>query len=135
MSTAKREGGLYFVNGKAVDANGEPVKGAPKQAPDTDPSKQPGALGVAADPVTHLVNTLASALGAAPAAARSAPAAAPSAPDASDEDDGSLPTVAELPEYLATIDSVEELEALRTQDPRKTAREHYDARIAELRGE
>jgi hypothetical protein len=46
MGKAKREGGLYYTpQGVAVDAEGRKVEDAPKLEPDTDPSKQPGALG------------------------------------------------------------------------------------------
>jgi hypothetical protein len=46
MGKAKREGGLYYTpQGVAVDAEGRKVEDAPKLPADTDPSKQPGALG------------------------------------------------------------------------------------------
>lgn len=66
MATAKQEGGLYYVNGVAVDAEGKKVEGAPKQAPDTDPSQQPGGLvatgQVSADPIQRLADILAPAI-------------------------------------------------------------------------
>lgn len=68
MATAKRPGGLYYVNGKAVDSEGNEVKGAPKQAPDTPPDQQPGANGVQT-PEEKLANALAVALGKSPAKA------------------------------------------------------------------
>lgn len=37
MANAQRAGGLYFVNGVAVDANGVAVPDAPAPAPDTIP--------------------------------------------------------------------------------------------------
>jgi hypothetical protein len=43
LNEAHRRGGLYYTaDGVAVDANGEVVQGAPKRAPNTDRSKQPG---------------------------------------------------------------------------------------------
>lgn len=38
MATAKQAGGLYYVNGRAVNADGNIVVGAPSLGPDTVPS-------------------------------------------------------------------------------------------------
>lgn len=46
MSESKRSGGLYYrEDGTAVDAEGQPIDGAPKRPKDTHPSKQTGASG------------------------------------------------------------------------------------------
>lgn len=48
MGIAKTHDGVAiagYINGKAVDSEGAEVKGAPKRAPNTDPSLQPGAIG------------------------------------------------------------------------------------------
>lgn len=37
-----RDGGLYYIRGVAVDAEGCPVEDAPDRAPNTDASEQPG---------------------------------------------------------------------------------------------
>lgn len=57
MAEAKREGGLYYVNGKAVDANGEEVKDAPKQPKDTPPGEVTREA-LNKDPVQRLADTL-----------------------------------------------------------------------------
>lgn len=41
-----RSGGLYIVNGRHVDAKGEPVENPPAITPDTPASEQPGGGGV-----------------------------------------------------------------------------------------
>lgn len=52
-----------------------------------------------------------------------------------DDDSGDdLPTVAELPDHLQTLTTVEEVEAMQARDTRRTAQPHYEARIDELRG-
>lgn len=43
-----------------------------------------------------------------------------------------LPSVKELPAYLETIDSVDQLHALQRADTRHTAAAHYERRINEL---
>jgi hypothetical protein len=135
MSTAKREGGLYYVNGQAVDSEGRKVEGAPDQSPDTDPSKQPGAIGAAAsDPIQRLADTLAAAL-----AGKGASPARTGAPDGTgngaNDDDVALPTLAELPDHLAGLTTVEEVTALQKLDKRKGATSLYDARLSELEAE
>lgn len=48
MAVAKQHDGTpftYTADGVAVDSDGKAVAGAPKRGPNTDPSKQPGALG------------------------------------------------------------------------------------------
>lgn len=59
---------------------------------------------------------------------------------ASDEDEDSdegkeLPTVDELDAHLAGMDSLDEVKAMKRRDKRVTAKDKYDARIAELKGE
>lgn len=46
MAEALRAGGLYYVEGRAVDSEGNEVKDAPKMEKDTLPSEQPGAEGM-----------------------------------------------------------------------------------------
>ncbi len=57
MAEAKEPGGLYYVNGRAVDANGESVKGAPAQPKDTPP-EEIARLSATKDPVQRLADTL-----------------------------------------------------------------------------
>jgi hypothetical protein len=127
MATAQREGGLYYVNGQAVDSEGQKVAGAPTQAPDTDPVKQPGALaGPGSDPISRLADML---------AGKIAPAAVSARASNAGEEEVTLPTLAELPDHLADLTSVEAVRALQDQDERKGAVSMYEARIAELSGE
>lgn len=50
-----------------------------------------------------------------------------------EEDDASLPPVAQLKEHLESLESEEEIKALQKQDKRKTAKPIYAARLAELK--
>lgn len=43
-----------------------------------------------------------------------------------------LPTVGDLPDYLAELETVEEVRALQQRDARKGAARHYEDRIAEI---
>jgi hypothetical protein len=45
---------------------------------------------------------------------------------------GELPSVRDLPDHLAGLETVEEVRALQARDERKSAAAHYDARIAEI---
>lgn len=54
-------------------------------------------------------------------------------PDNAPYDPVTVPVRA-LAEALAEIDDVETIEALQTADPRSSADQHYQARIAELDG-
>lgn len=132
MATAQREGGFYYTDrGVAVDANGQPIKGAPKPSPDTDPSKQPGAQGaVAADPMARLADLLQGKVPA-PGAQQTAKAAASDEPAGAPE----LPVLTKLPRALKKLKSAEEVRAMQAKDDRAGAVEHYDARLAELEGE
>lgn len=132
MATAKREGGLYFVNGRAVDANGEPVTDAPKHTPDTPPDQQPGATGGATSE-----ERLAVAVGAAVAAAMSGkvPANVDARTGAGTATEPvELPTLADLPDHLAGLSTVAEVKALQKTDERKGAVAMYESRLAELEG-
>jgi hypothetical protein len=131
MATAQREGGLYYTDkGQPVDAEGKPVKDAPKIGPDTDPSKQPGALGAqAADPLHRLAAILEGK--SAPAVKGSGASGKAAAEDEADE----LPTVDELDSHLASMTTVEEVRALKRRDKRVTAAPKYEARIAELKAQ
>lgn len=42
MGQAERAGGLYYIRGVAVDAEGRAIEDAPERAPNTDVSEQPG---------------------------------------------------------------------------------------------
>jgi hypothetical protein len=133
MGEALREGGLYYIKGRPVDANGNLVKDAPEQPADTDPSKQPGALAQQhASPIAQLAEALAAISGGKVAAAA---ASAPSAKKAAPEDESELPTVDELEGHLATLGSADEVRAMQKRDKRKTAVPMYEARLAALKGE
>lgn len=127
MATAKVHEGraiVAYVNGVAVDSNGEAIEGAPKQPKDTDPSQQPHALAqlnTEERSAAILANAFAGAL---------KKAAAADDDEFAGKDD--LPTVADLPDHLAGITDIAELKAMRRADERVTARPIYDARIAEL---
>lgn len=59
MAEAQRAGGLYYIKGRPVDANGDLVKDAPDQPKDTDPNQQPGALAQQnVDPLSRLADLL-----------------------------------------------------------------------------
>lgn len=121
MATAKVIDGraiVAYVGDVAVDSDGKPIEGAPKRPKDTDPSKQPGALG-APTPEERMGQAIATALTTAAKA------------DNDDDDDDTLPAVDDLADHLSTLD-IDEVKALRKRDKRKTAKRHYDARIAEL---
>lgn len=126
MATAKQAGGLYYIGETAVDANGVSIEGAPKRPKDTPPDQQPGAIGnPASDPVQRMADAITAALrGQAPASAAPAPA--------SGDDEVTHPTLSDLPEHLAALTTVREVEQLRDTDDRKGAQRIYEARIAEL---
>jgi hypothetical protein len=125
MGTAQREGGLYYIKGRPVNANGDLVEGAPPQPKDTDPNQQPGATAQQnVDPLSRLADLLEGKAPRTPAPARKQ----------SDEDeDGELPPVAELDAHLATLTTAGEVEALQARDTRKTAAPKYEARLDELK--
>lgn len=132
MAQAKREGGLYYTpQGVAVAADGSKIEGAPKQAPDTDPSKQPGAAGGAPPGGVMTMrlddDSLRALGGKVPAKA----AGAKEAPAASDDDD-SLPPVKDLKDHVAGLKTVAEVKAMAKRDDRVSAEPIYEARIAEL---
>lgn len=83
MAEAKRTGGLYYINGKAVDANGNVVEDAPKQPKDTPPEEIARAAAVK-DPVQRLADTLDRTFG---GAAHSAALAAMATPKAAEEEE------------------------------------------------
>lgn len=140
MAKALREGGLYYTEkGKAVDAEGNEVKDAPKQPKNTDPSKQPGALG-AATPEERMGVAIAQAILNPKAAVANAGVGQTSQEGNVDENESGqeqveLPTLADLPDHLQSLNSVEEVEKLQNSDDRKGAVSLYEARLAELRGE
>lgn len=136
MSEAKLYNGVAlvaYVNGVGVDSEGNPVKGAPKQPEDTDPSLQPhaqGSLNSEERSAAILANALASAL----AGRLPAPVVA-GGEDEEDVDEPGALTLDELPAHLATLTTVEEVKEFRKGDKRKGAKALYEARIAELEGE
>jgi hypothetical protein len=131
MGKAQRDGGLYYTDkGVAVDAEGKKIEDAPKQKPDTDPSKQPGAAGGAAPGTMtmRLDDDSLRALGGKVPAKPKAEAETKS----DDEEDDVLPTIKDLPAAVAKLKSVEEVKAMAKRDDRVSAEPIYDARIAEL---
>jgi hypothetical protein len=125
MATAKMHGDqaiVAYVNGKAVDSEGAPIQGAPKQPADTDPSQQPGAPGSpSSNPIEQLAQVLAGKLGGAGTSSQSA-----------ENVEVEIPTLAVLPDVLAAMGTVEQVKALQAQDERKGAQKLYEDRIAEL---
>lgn len=126
MATATRPGGLYYVRGVAVDANGEQIKGAPKQAPDTPRENQSSAIPTG-NPMEQLAQAITTAIKGKPAK---------SAKSEEDETDvvDELPTLDEMEDHLAGLD-LDAVKALRKKDDRKGAVALYEARIAELEAE
>lgn len=126
MAQAKKEGGLYYIGDKAVDADGQEVKGAPKKPKNTDPSKQPGALG-APTPEEKMGIAIAQAL------KGGTKAKASSGDEEEEQDEDTLPVLADLPAHLATLTTVEEVKALKKTDKRVGAQDAYAARLDELK--
>lgn len=48
------------------------------------------------------------------------------------DDAGELPAVRDLPDHLASLESVEEVKALQQRDDRKSAQSLYENRITEI---
>lgn len=118
MGEALREGGLYYIGDKAVDAFGVEVKDAPKRPKDTPPPP----AGAALTQEERLAVAIATALkGGGPRKAAVAEVA-----------DEELPTIADLPDYLAELETKGEVKAMQRRDERAGAVRHYEARLAEL---
>lgn len=118
---------VAYVNDEAVDSEGKVIEGAPKQSPDTDPSKQPhalAALNTEERSAAVLANAFATALRG--AAANSEPA------DTETADTDALPTIKDLPDAVAKLKTVAEVNAMAKRDERVSAEPIYDARIAEI---
>jgi hypothetical protein len=127
MAKAQREGGLYYTDkGVAVDAEGKKIEGAPKQAPDTDPSKQPGAVGALTSEERLGVAIATAMKGGKPASTKESAIVA---------EDEPLPTIRDLPDHVAGLKTVAEVKAMAKRDDRVSAEPIYDARIAELEAE
>ena len=129
MATAKMHDGraiVAYVGDKAIDSQGDEIKGAPKPPKDTDPSEQPGALG-APTPEERMGIAIATALkgGAVKGHGSSGQSAAAS-------EDVALPTIKDLPDAVGKLKTVAEVKAMAKRDDRATAGPIYDARIAEL---
>ncbi len=121
MGKASREGGLYYINDVAVDAEGKKIENAPKRPADTDPSKQPGSVG-ASTPEERMGIAIANAL--------RGKANTPSS-EGKDSEDAELPTLADLEDHLSDL-TIDEVRALQKSDDRKGAVAIYEARIEEL---
>ena len=126
MATAKMHDGraiVAYVGDKAIDSQGDEIKGAPKPPKDTDPSEQPGALG-APTPEERMGIAIATALKGGPVKGAKAGVIAP--------DDEALATIKDLPDAVGKLKTVAEVKAMAKRDDRATAGPIYDARIAEL---
>lgn len=125
MATAQREGGYYRTDkGKAVDAEGKEIEGAPKPTPDTDPSNQPGAQGALSSEERLGVAIAAAIKGEKPKGAKD--------PVRATDDDDALPTIKELAGHVAGLKTVAEVKAMAKRDDRVSAEPIYEARVAEL---
>jgi hypothetical protein len=144
MGKAKMHEGQAIVayrDGKAIDADGNVIKGAPKPTKDTDPSQQLGRANADSPEKALALEIARAALNpAAYVAAAQAAEAANAAAVATDDDEGEdteesedLPALAEMPEYLATMSDVDELRALKRQDKRKGGKALIQARIDALK--
>lgn len=132
MAKAKQEGGLYYTaDGDPVDANGEPVEGAPKRAKNTDPSKQPGAPGAANSQADVMGQAIAKGLVEAQRAMREDDKGSSSRRDDADVE---LPTIAELPDAIAKLSEIE-VRGMMKRDERVTAEPIYQKRLDEIKGE
>ncbi|HTG26108.1 MAG TPA: hypothetical protein VK681_39285 [Reyranella sp.] len=132
MAKAKRDGGLYYIDETAVDAEGKAIADAPAKGPDTDPSKQPGALG-APSYADQVGLAIAGALKSAAAGVTLVPA--PPAPDAGSSgvsDAKKYPTLADLPAAVADLPTAADVRAMQAGDNRTGAVAIYEARLAEL---
>lgn len=119
---------VAYVNGEAVDSNGEVIEGAPKQPKDTDPSQQPhamAALNTEERSAAVLANAFATALKG-ETKGKSAN---------SEVDDDALPTVKDLPAHVAKMTSAADVKAMAKRDDRVSAEPIYEARLAEIAGE
>ena len=127
MAKAQRDGGLYYTDkGVAVDAEGKKIEDAPKQPKDTDPSKQPGAVGAL---------TSEERLGVAIATAMKGGAKAPkAAADETDDENDSLPPVRDLANAISKMDAAE-VKSMAKRDERVSAEPIYKARLAEIEAE
>lgn len=138
MAEAKRAGGLYYVNGVAVNSEGEEIKGAPKQPKDTAP-EEIARLAQSRDPVQRLAETLDRTFGGgAHAAAMASISGKPKKAEESDaeehdsEEEEGLPPLGEMENHLAGITDVDELKSMRRSDKRKGAKPLYAARLKAL---
>jgi hypothetical protein len=135
MATAEMYKGraiVAYVDGKAVDSNGEEIEGAPKQPKDTDPSQQPhamAALNTEERSAAVLANAFATALG---KGAPKGSATSATTGQTSDPGEGDMPTIKELPDHVAKLTTVKEVKAMAKRDERVSAEPIYAARIAEL---
>lgn len=143
MAEAKVHEGQAIVayrDGKAIDSDGNVIKGAPKQPKDTPASEQIGRAGslsqeerIAAAVAGAMLNPQA-----ALAKAQAADAANAAVDDDADEgtdaeEEEGLPTLADMPAHLESITDVDELKALKKQDTRKGGKELIQARIDALK--
>lgn len=141
MAEAKVHDGVAivaYVNGKAVDSEGRPIPGAPREPKSTPPEQQPGAVAGAISPEERMGVAIANALlvasGKKPVASTAATSTAVDREDEDDEDEEEeLPTLADLGGHLAKMKTVEEVEALQARDERKGAVSLYEARLEELK--
>ena len=118
---------VAYVNGVAVDSNGEEIEGAPKQPKDTDPSQQPHAMAA-----LNTEERSAAVLAKAFATALKGGAVKGSATAPADSTGDELPTIKDLPDHVAKLDTVKEVKAMAKRDDRVSAEPIYDARIAEI---
>lgn len=148
MAKAKQAGGLYYVAGVAVDANGDAVDGAPKRAKDTPTEHQPGSINSIISPEDRsslsIANALLMASGKKPMSMNDFLKARGDASVTTvdeDEDDGKsgdssekLPPIANLPDHLQTLTTVREVKAMQKRDERVSAQTIYEKRLEELQG-
>jgi hypothetical protein len=127
---------VAYVDGQAVDSDGKVIEGAPRQPKDTPREQQPAAGGVLA-PEERVAVAVARAMKDPDGVLSRAGALPTGSGEAASEvidDDEELPTLADMPQYLASINNVDQVKALQAKDDRKGAQDLYDARIAELGG-
>lgn len=115
-----------YVNGEAVDSNGEVIEGAPKQPKDTDPSQQPHVM-AALNTEERSAEVLAKAF----ASALKGGAAKGTSDQSAEADIGALPPVRDLADAIGKLDAAE-VKAMQKRDDRATAEPIYKARLTEL---
>lgn len=142
MAEAKVHEGRAIVayrDGKAIDSEGNVIKGAPKQPKDTPASEQLGRAG-ALSPEERMAAAVAAAVINPQAALARAQAVEAASADEEEDDEGTdaeeeegLPSLPDMPAHLESITDIDELKAMKRQDTRKGGKKLIQDRIDALK--